>query len=231
MRDHLSQSIEDYIKGVYELTRSQPRASTTQLAEFLEVTPASITGMIQKLAETEPPLLDYKKHRGVKLSADGKRVALEIVRHHRLIEMFLHQILGFPWDEVHEEADRLEHVISEKFEQRIAEALGHPLHDPHGDPIPRQDLSLPHTSPARLAELRPSHRARIMRVRDDDPELLRYLSEKDIVPGKKVLALEYSEFDSNLTVKVEGRNDQVVLGPNITALIHIEKLSESNSEN
>lgn len=224
MRDQLSQSIEDYIKGIYELTRSQPRASTTQLSEFLEVTPASITGMIQKLASTEPPLLDYQKHRGVRLTPEGERVALEIVRHHRLVEMFLHQILGFPWDEVHEEADRLEHVISEKFEERIAEALGDPLHDPHGDPIPRRDLSLPHSSAARLSELMPGQRALIVRVRDDDPKLLRYLSDKDIVPGKLVTAIEFSEFDSNLTIEVEGHSEPIVLGPRITALIHIERL-------
>ena len=120
MRKNLTKVIEDYLKKIYELTQSDERATTNQIAERMGVTPASVTNMIQKLSASVPPLLEYRKHHGVKLTAEGERDALEIIRHHRLLEMFLHQILGYSWDEVHEEADRLEHVISEEMEERIA---------------------------------------------------------------------------------------------------------------
>ena len=154
-RKSRSQSVEDYLKAVYELTREAERASTNGLAEYLDVAAASVTGMLQKLAESEPPLLEYRKHRGVQLTKEGEKVALETIRHHRLLELFLHEILGYDWDEVHEEADRLEHFISERFEERIAAALGNPQHDPHGDPIPGADLSLPEAPQTPFRPARP----------------------------------------------------------------------------
>lgn len=224
MRKNLTQSIEDYIKAIYELTAKEKRASTTQLADYLEVTPASVTGMIKKLAQTDPPLLEYQKHQGVVLTKDGKQVALETIRHHRLLELFLHQILDYPWDEVDEEADRLEHVISEKFEERIAKALGNPQYDPHGDPIPGKDLRLPDTSAISLSELRPGTNARIKRVRDTDPDLLRYLSNLGVIPDSEVVVQEYSEFDGNIHLAVVGEKNAVVLGPRITQQIFVEVL-------
>ena len=222
MREQLTQSIEDYLKAIYEITRGEQRASTTKLANYLDVTPASITGMIQKLAATDPPLVDYQKHHGVNLTSEGEKVALETIRHHRLLEMFLHQILGYPWDEVHEEADKLEHIISEQFEERIAVALGNPLHDPHGDPIPGFDLSLPNEPEMRLSDLRPSQQATISRVRDEDPALLRYLSNLGVIPGSNVAANDYSDFDGNLSLQVGDSASAVVLGPRITDQIFIE---------
>jgi DtxR family Mn-dependent transcriptional regulator len=222
MRENLTQSIEDYLKAIYELTLLEGKASTTQLAEYLEVTPASVTGMVQKLAATDPPLLEYTKHHGVELTLEGERVALEIVRHHRLLEMFLHQILGYPWDEVHEEADRLEHVISEEFEERIAEALGNPARDPHGDPIPTRDFTLPDVSGTLLGELEPGQRARITRVRDTDPELLRYLSGLGLEPPVEVEVTDFTPFDENVHLKVAGKPESVVLGPRITGQIYVE---------
>ncbi|MEJ2757300.1 MAG: metal-dependent transcriptional regulator [Anaerolineales bacterium] len=159
MRENLTQSIEDYLKAIFELTQKDGRASTTQLAEYLNVTPASVTGMIKKLSTTTPPLLEYKKHRGVILTSQGRDVALEILRHHRLLELFLHKVLDYPWDEVDEEADRLEHVISEKFEDRIAKALGNPEYDPHGDPIPTKELVIPDITHTPLSILRPGQSA------------------------------------------------------------------------
>ncbi|MEK6220693.1 MAG: metal-dependent transcriptional regulator, partial [Chloroflexota bacterium] len=176
----ISQSIEDYIKAIYKIAGDDGRASTSQLAEYLDVTPASVTGMIQKLSAADKPLLDYKKHRGVILTPKGKKVALETLRHHRLLEVFLHESLDFPWDEVHDEADRLEHVISEKFEESMAIALGNPKHDPHGDPIPRRDLTMPSSSATSLVDLRPGQKAIVKRVQDDDPKLLRHLSEQGV---------------------------------------------------
>lgn len=222
LHESLSQSIEDYLKAVYELTRVAERASTNALADYLDVAAASVTGMLQKLSDTEPPLLDYLKHHGVQLTAVGEKVALETIRHHRLLELFLHQILGYEWDEVHEEADRLEHVISERFEERIAAALGDPNHDPHGDPIPGADLSLPDDPQTALSALRPGDRASVTRVRDTVPELLRHLSEQGVVPGAKIEVREYSEFDGNLHLKVAGNDEEIVLGPRVTSQVYVD---------
>lgn len=222
MRENLTRVIEDYLKTIYDLTASNGRASTNQIAERMEVTPASVTNMVQKLAATKPPLLDYRKHRGVKLTPEGEKVALEIIRHHRLLEMFLHQTLGYRWDEVHEEADRLEHVISEDLEERIATSLGDPMHDPHGDPIPTRELHLPESSEVTLSQMRPSQSAKVQRVRDSDPELLRYLSEMGIKPEAQLKVLEYSHFDNNLRVQIEGRKEPVVLGLRVTSQVYVE---------
>lgn len=222
MKEVLTQSIEDYLKAIYDLTRKDSRAATTNLAEYLEVTPASITGMIQKLASTHPPLVEYKKHHGVALTVDGKKIALETIRHHRLLEMFLHQILDYPWDQVHDEADRLEHVISEQFEERIVAALGNPLRDPHGDPIPRRDLSLPEPSDTPLTAMRPNQQATITRVRDDDPALLRYLSNMGLIPGANMEITDYSEFDGNLSLQLSVSEEIIVLGPRVTSQIFVE---------
>lgn len=222
MRENLTRVIEDYLKTIYDLTASNGRATTNQIADRMGVTPASVTNMIQKLSSTEPPLLDYRKHRGVKLTPDGEKVALEIIRHHRLLEVFLHQTLGYSWDEVHDEADRLEHVISEELEERIATSLGDPQHDPHGDPIPTRDLHLPLTSEVALSQLRPTQTAKVRRVRDSDPELLRYLSEMGIKPEAQLKVLEYSPFDNNLQVQIEGREEPVVLGLRVTNQVYVE---------
>ncbi len=222
-REPLSQSIEDYLKAVYELTRGEKdRAMTNALAEYLDVAAASVTGMLQKLSSTEPPLLDYQKHRGVSLTPEGEKVALETIRHHRLLELFLHQILGYDWDEVHEEADRLEHVISERFEERIAEALGDPRHDPHGDPIPRLDLTLPSTDYLPLSALRTGESATVKRVRDTKPELLRHLSDLGVVPGVQITVKEFSEFDGNLHLQLADAAEEIVLGPRVTSFVYVE---------
>jgi DtxR family Mn-dependent transcriptional regulator len=222
MRENLTRVIEDYLKTIYDLTVSTDRATTNQIAERMGVTPASVTNMIQKLSNTTPPLLDYFKHRGVKLTPEGEKVALEIIRHHRLLEMFLQQTLGYSWDEVHEEADRLEHVISEEMEERIAMSLGDPRLDPHGDPIPTRDLQLPESSEVILSQLRPTQEALVHRVRDSDPELLRYLSELGIIPEARLKILDYSPFDNNLQVKMEGQEEPVVLGPRVTSQVFVE---------
>jgi DtxR family Mn-dependent transcriptional regulator len=222
MREKLTHAVEDYLKTIYLIQSVHGRASTKQIAERLEVTPASVTGMLKKLAETNPPLVLYRKHQGVTLSEEGEMVALEIVRHHRLLELFLHQILGYEWEDVHAEADRLEHVISEEFEERIAEALGHPSHDPHGDPIPTRELDLPASPGIRLSEARVGSLAIVHRVRDRDPELLRYLSDIGVVPHARLEVVEYSQFDDNLRLKIAGQPDTVVLGPQVTSQIFVE---------
>lgn len=224
MTDNLTHTIEDYLKVVYEITTTQSRASTNQIAMILNITPASVTGMIKKLSKTNPPLLDYQSHRGVVLTPEGEQIALEVLRHHRLLESFLHQILGYGWDEVHAEADRLEHVISEEFEERIAEALGNPSHDPHGDPIPTRELRMPESPSMKLSELRIGQCAVIHRVASEDSEILRHLSNLGLKPGVDVEILDFSPYDGNLTIEITSENTSLVLGPSITDLIYIEML-------
>lgn len=220
MRERLTQSVEDYLKSIYELTQEDERVSTNRIAERMGVTAASVTGMLQRLAANEPPLLDYHKHHGVELTQEGERVALEIIRHHRLLELFLHKTLGYSWDEVHAEADRLEHVISEDFEERIAQALGNPQHDPHGDPIPSRDLRLPLERAVPLSRLRPGQTGTVHRVGNENPDLLRYLHGIGVVPQARLVVRDFSTFDENLSVEIDGRT--VVLGPGISEHIYVE---------
>ncbi len=223
-REKLTPAIEDYLKIIFELVSRYGKASTTQIAEAMNVKPASVTGMVQKLATTDPPLVEYQKHRGVLLTPAGERVALEILRHHRLLEHFLHETLGFSWDQVHEEADRLEHVISEEFEERLAQVLGDPTHDPHGDPIPTRDLEMPTCAVLCMADLRVRQQAVVKRVRDTEPELLRYLGEIGIVPEARFEVIEFSPFDGNLKIQLFNREEPLVLGPNIACEIFVEIL-------
>ncbi len=227
-RESLSHAIEDYLKTIHDLTVENEVASTSQIAERLGVTPASVTGMLQKLAATDPPLVVYHKHRGVTLTPDGERNALQVIRHHRLLELFLHQALGYSWDEVDAEADRLEHVISQDFEERMAKLLGDPQHDPHGDPIPTRDLDLPEHSTVSLQGLRAGQRGVVRRVRDTNPDLLRHLSTLDMIPRARFSVLEYSALDGNLHLQVDGREEPVVLGPSITDQIFVEILENSH---
>lgn len=215
-----TQSIQDYLKHIYELTEFGELASTNDLARELNVKPASVTGMIQKLAAEKPPLVEYQKHQGVTLTAVGKKAALEVIRHHRLLETWLVQTLGYSWDEVHEEAEKLEHVISEDFERRIAAALGNPLRDPHGEIIPTEDLMMPPDESTPLSSLRPNQTATIQRVDSQDTNLLRHLNQMRLVPNTEIEVTEYSSFDSNTTIKV-GRKSYVI-GLNISTKIFVE---------
>jgi DtxR family Mn-dependent transcriptional regulator len=222
MIESLTQTIQDYLKTIYALSQDDGAASTTALAVRLGVAPASVTGMIQKLAASQPPLVIYKKHQGVLLSPEGEKAALEIIRHHRLLETYLVAALGYSWDNVHEEACRLEHVISEEFEAKIAAALGHPSRDPHGDLIPSADLTMPPENLAPLSTLRPGQRATVRRV-SADPALLRHVESLGLIPGAEVEAVTYSPFDQNLTLFVgQADHPTFVLGFVITNQIFVE---------
>jgi DtxR family Mn-dependent transcriptional regulator len=221
MEKNITISTQDYLKRIYELTENGESASTNALAQKLNIKPASVTGMMQKLASSKPALVEYQKHQGVTLTKDGRRAALEVIRHHRLLEAWLVQTLGYSWDEVHEEAERLEHVISEDFERRIAAAMGNPSRDPHGEPIPTADLKMPEEDTTPLSALRPNQMGRVRRVKAADADLLRHLDELGLVPGAQIEVKEYSPFDHNLTVKV-GRKS-AVLGLTITSKIFIEE--------
>ncbi len=217
----LTVSSQDYLKNIYELTENGENASTTALAAKLKVSPPSVTGMIQKLSTEKPPLVEYQKHQGVTLTKDGKKAALEVIRHHRLLEAWLVQTLGYSWDEVHEEAERLEHVISEDFERRIAAAMGHPLRDPHGELIPTADLKMPRENSIPLSALRPNQKGTVQCVKAGDVELLRHLESLGLVPGVEIEVSDYSQFDHNLTVRVGKKTS--VLGLNVTNKVFIEE--------
>uniref|UniRef100_A0A7C1FSN8 Manganese transport regulator n=1 Tax=Caldilinea aerophila TaxID=133453 RepID=A0A7C1FSN8_9CHLR len=214
-----TQSVQDYLKHIYELTEDGSSATTGALAQRLNVKPASVTGMLRKLAGEDPPLVEYRKHQGVVLTAAGRRAALEVIRHHRLLEAWLVQSLGYSWDEVHEEAERLEHVISEEFERRIDAALGYPTRDPHGELIPAADLSMPEDESLPLSALRPGRAAVVLRVLARDLNLLRHLDSLGLTPGAQIEVIDYSPFDNNLTIRVEGKTH--VLGLSITTKIFV----------
>src|SRR5271157_181324 len=224
MIELLSDSIQDYLKIIYELTQSGETASTTALARRLGIAPASVTGMMQKLASSQPALVEYRKHQGVTLTAKGKRAALEVIRHHRLIEAWLVQTLGYSWDEVHNEAEKLEHVISEEFEERIASAMGYPSRDPHGEPIPSADLIMPKDQVIALTKIEPNQEACILRVHAQDADFLKYLEQLGLVIGARVKALEVSRYDQVMRIQLRGRKEAISLGPAITNRVFIEIL-------
>lgn len=203
-RDGLNhQAIEDYLKTIYALAETESPVSTSRLAEARQVKPSSVTNMIQRLNKLK--LINYEKHYGVTLTEHGRRIALEVIRHHRLIELYLIEALGFSWDEVHEQADILEHVISEKLEDRIAEALGNPTIDPHGDPIPQRDGTMIVIEAQPLATLSAGAKGTVARIpNDENSEMLRYLAELGLVPGAAVDVLNVEPFDGPLTVKIDG---------------------------
>jgi DtxR family transcriptional regulator, Mn-dependent transcriptional regulator len=191
----ISSSMEDYLKAIFEL--GEKDVSTQDLAKHLGVSAASVTGMIKKLSELK--LIDYERYYGVKLTKAGRLIALETVRHHRLIETYLMQALGYQWHQVHDEAEKLEHHISEDFEDRIAEMLGHPTHDPHGDPIPQRDGSIPDSigQPLSAFEL---GQVKITRITNQQPDILQYLDNQHLRPGETLQILEKAPFNGPLTL-------------------------------
>jgi len=202
-----SQAVEDYLKTIYEIEREQDKVATTVLAEQLGVAPASATGMIKKLAEME--LVAYEPYQGVVLTQAGRRIAIEIIRHHRLIELFLAETLGVPWDQVHAEAHKMEHVISEDLVERIDTALGHPTTDPHGAPIPTRDGTIDQPPCRRLADLEPGQSAMIAEVFDNNAAVLRYLGELGLYPKVAVRVVTIAPFGGPLTVRA-GETDHIL---------------------
>lgn len=214
----LTASMEDYLRTIYVLGGETAPVSTTALAEALRFTPASVSGMIKKLAELN--LLQHEPYRGVTLTPAGTKIALEVLRHHRLIELYLSEALGYPWDKVHEEADRLEHHISEEFEARIFEALGFPTHDPHGDPIPSYEGTLPEVGGRQLTMLVAGERSVIRRVLNQDAAMLRYLATLGVVPQATVEVVHIAPFKGPVTIRVDG--DDHALGYDLAEQILME---------
>ena len=198
--------MEDYIKAIYKL-ETEGSVTTNSIAKALEVSSASVTNMLKRLAEMK--LLEHTSYKGVKLTKAGRKIALEVLRHHRLIELYLSEVMGYSWDEVHDEAERLEHHISETFEEKIFEMLGYPEIDPHGDPIPSKEGGVINDKFAPLSNIEPGNIVRIERVSDNDPEMLRYLSEIGLVLKMTVAVLSKAPFDGPLTIKIDDKEQMV----------------------
>ncbi|MFM9105958.1 MAG: metal-dependent transcriptional regulator [Chloroflexota bacterium] len=209
-------AMEDFLKAVYQLGL-EGGGGTQQIAERLGVSGPSVTNMAKRLHDLG--LVEHAPYHGIALTDRGRAVALETIRHHRLLELYLTESLGFGWDEVHAEAERLEHHLSREMVARIDRALGYPTHDPHGDPIPRADGSVETVPPLRLSDLAAGERAMVARVSDRDVARLRFLGELGLRPGAEVAVLERYPFDGPLRVSVEGAEH--LIGPGVAASVHV----------
>lgn len=213
----LSQAVEDYLKAIYILETEGEGATTTNIAEMLGVSSASVTNMLKRLAGMN--FITHKSYRGATLTDAGRKIALEILRHHRLLELYLKEVMGYSWDEVHDEAEKLEHHISEQFEDKIAELLNDPTHDPHGDPIPSKEGIVPEMASLPLIAAEENNSYLIGRVKDQDPELLRYLEKTGVIPGVKLTVIEKAPFDGPLKVLLE--DEEQTIGHGIASQIYL----------
>jgi DtxR family Mn-dependent transcriptional regulator len=218
-----SKAVDDFLKAVYVLQHQDPEhgpVPTNLLAQTLKISAPSVTDMVKRLAGLEEEkdkkhkdstvhLLEYEPYHGVRLSPTGERIALEVIRHHRLIELYLVRALGYSWDEVHEEAERLEHHISEKLEARIDAALGNPVIDPHGDPIPALDGTMTEREQTLLGDLALRQHGSVSQIIDQSPDVLRYLSDLGLTPGAEVLVVQRSPLNDTLAVKVGGETHTI----------------------
>ena len=221
-RTILSRAMEDYMKAIYKLHGQHKQVPTSVLAEDMNVAPASVTNMCKKLAELK--LVEYEPYQGVQFTSAGQKLALEIIRHHRLIELYLAEALGVPWDQVHEEAEKLEHVISEDLEDRMAAALGDPKFDPHGAPIPSRTGEVFRQESGRLVDMNVGDALIVVEVDDKDPELLRYLGELGIYPGTRITLMVQAPFDGPLTLNID--NQERSLGHQAAKSIKVALQSE-----
>jgi DtxR family Mn-dependent transcriptional regulator len=215
----ISTAVQDYAKAIWSLGRRDAEpVSTSAIAERLEVSAASASAMVKRLEELG--LVTREPYHGVRLTRAGERVALEVLRHHRLLECYLAEALGMPWDRVHEEAEVLEHAISPELSELIATKLGNPTHDPHGDPIPTREGEIDEPPTRALAELRPGERGVFARVSDSDPDMLRYLAERGIAPGDQVELAGREPFGGPLSVRANGREH--ALGERLALAMRVE---------
>jgi DtxR family Mn-dependent transcriptional regulator len=201
----LSRSVEDYLKAIYGLSQTGEAASTSAIAEALDIQPASVTGMVKRLAESG--LLEHVPYKGVRLTESGAREALRVLRRHRILETYLCQRLAYAWDDVHDEAERLEHAASDELIERMAKALGFPSHDPHGAPIPTRSGDIEDLNDLEtLADARPGDRVCIRAVRDEDADDLRSMAQEGLVPGARLVVRTASAGDDSIGIEVEGRD-------------------------
>jgi DtxR family Mn-dependent transcriptional regulator len=218
----LTHAAEDYLKSIYKLQEKAGKVSTGILAEYLKVKPASATGMIKKLKTMK--LVRHERYQGVTLTNDGKAIALEIIRHHRLLELYLFKALGVPWDGVHEEAEKLEHVISEDVEARMDEFLGYPTADPHGAPIPDKNGVVTQTAYVPMTDLCSGQSCIVAEVSDTDSAMLRHLGSFNLYPGTAFRVIAVAPFEGPYTIDVAGQ--QVVIGREVAKHIFVEDVQE-----
>ena len=224
-----TEAVEKYLKTIYEIQQQGGRVKTSILAQTLGVTAGSVTDMLKRLSGTRPKLVSHELHKGVALTPRGKKVALGVIRRHRLLETFLNRVLGFSWDEVHDEAAKLEHHISDRLTDAIAEYLNHPQYDPHGDPIPEKDGNVKADNYRSLAATPLGESVRIARVHHTDAELLRYLDKLGICLETIVTVVEKAPFDGPLSIRVGAQRNAPIktLGINVADDIMVEPLSKS----
>lgn len=218
----LSGPVEDYLKAIYDLERMGEAATTNDIALRLAISPASVSGMVRRLADQQ--LITHEPYHGVRLTPDGRRAALRTLRRHRILECYLTEVLGYPWDGVHEEAERLEHAASEELVERMAAALGDPKQDPHGAPIPTRDGRVEEAALRTLAEAAQGEKVRVRRVQDEDAERLRYLAELGIRPGSLLRILDRAPFDGPITVWVDeaGGGTTRAVGTGLAAQVFVD---------
>lgn len=221
-----SDTLENYLKAIHELQEKHGRAKTSLLSERLGVTPGSVTDMLKRLAEQKPRLVSYQPHHGVVLTVRGRKKALTVIRRHRLLETFLHEVLGYAWDEVHAEAERLEHCLSDRLTEAIAAHLNDPACDPHGDPIPTRDGDMPQGLGRPLSALAVGASGSIVRVRLQEDAALQYLSQQGLEPGRTVTVMAKSPLDGQLSIQVRGpaENTVTALGLEVAAAIDVDPL-------
>jgi DtxR family Mn-dependent transcriptional regulator len=217
----LTRSVEDYLKAIYRLSRSGQPVGTSAIAQALELAPPSVSGMIRRLSEQG--LLQHEPYRGVELTPEGRRAALRMVRRHRIIEAYLVAMLGYTWDTVHEEAERLEHAVSESLIERMASALGNPRFDPHGDPIPGPDGEIAELLYTPLNEIPTGETAEIRRVDTSHAERLRYLADRGLTPGTRVKVVGRDPFNGPLMLERDGKRE--IIGSELAALVHCTRLA------
>lgn len=215
----LTRSVEDYLKAVYALTEREESASTSALAENLDVQPASVTGMVKRLAECG--YVEHVRYHGVQLTEAGSREALRIIRRHRILETYLNMHLGYSWEDVHQEAERLEHAASDMLIDRMAAILEHPSHDPHGAPIPTPSGEIEAAEFVTLNEVAPGLAVQIRAVQDEDPVRLRYLETLGLVPGVRITVQERAPFDGPTTVSVGITGEEEVIGSDLAEGIFV----------
>ena len=211
-------AVEDYLKAIYQLSESDRAVGTSAIAERLGVAPGSVTGMLKRLGKQG--LVEHERYQGARLTEPGRREAIRMIRRHRVLELFMVEILGYTWDQVHVEAERLEHAVTDGLVDRMARVLGDPEFDPHGHPIPSSAGQIEVTQLPTLAQLEPGDRAILRRVSDEDPEALRYLARLNLIPGVELEVLERTPFQGPLRVRV-GRSEEMI-GLELAARLKVE---------
>jgi DtxR family transcriptional regulator, Mn-dependent transcriptional regulator len=223
--ESLTGPVEDYLKTIYQIGRGTVSVATNDIAQKLDLAPASVSGMVRRLADQG--LLSYERYRGVTLTESGRRAALRTIRRHRVIEAYLSGALDYPWDRVHDEAERLEHAASDELVNRMAAAIGEPVVDPHGAPIPSREGLMDETEYLSLAELGAGYGARVVRVSDDDPEMLRYLGDLSIIPGTEVIVVSKAPYEGPISLRVSGA--LMSIGPALAAQVLVAPLSDMDA--